>query len=531
MAVHRLAGLSARGRWLVSFVLFALLAGCWSLASPLFSGPDEPSHVVNAAAVVRRQLLPRQSSGNSLVRVPAIYESSHRVPRCYIFRPTVSADCAEPFTGSTMDTVVVTQAGRYPPLYYALVGLPTLVWPSEAGVRLMRLLSCLLCAGFLAGALSAAAGAGAVRSVKPPEPPASLSPIRWLVTGVAVAVSPMVLFLAGTVNPNALEIAAAVCLWTCGLALACRPVPLAGSGLVSGAGLAACTLVLTRGLSPVWLACVGTALLSVTGRTRVVELSRRFDVRRWLVAVTVSSVMAVAWVRFAGTNHVDTSTVRFPTTLAAAVRGSLERTDWNLHQMIGLFGWLDTSASMLTYYLWLIAIGMLLLAGLAAAPIRIRVALSAVLVATLAVPIILEYQFVRYLGPVWQGRYTLPLAVGVPLLSAYALVAAAGSPTVDTDSGRSTPLQLRLPRTGIAALAVGHVAAFGWALRRYTVGGGLEHRLDLFSGRWQPPLTAAGLCALFVVVVVLYAGWLNYLLSHRAGAVPHTVDALSGAPR
>ena len=140
-------------------------------------------------------------------------------------------------TGPTTDAIADTPAGRYPPLYYALVGMPSLVAPPELAVYLMRLLGGMLSAGFLAGALSAAASA---------RRPA------LLVVGVAVAVSPMVLFLASTVNPNSLEIAAAACLWVCGLVLAGRPRSAAVPGMVRGAGVSACVLVLTRTLSPLW---------------------------------------------------------------------------------------------------------------------------------------------------------------------------------------------------------------------------------------------------------------------------------------
>jgi Predicted membrane protein (DUF2142) len=520
---HRLAGLRPRTQWLVSFLLFALLSGCWSLASPLFSGPDEPAHVVDAAAVVRGQLLPPLHGALARMRVPAILGNANAMPACYMFRSDIAADCTGRLGGSTAETTVETPAARYPPLYYAIVGLPTRPFPSEAGVRLMRLISLLLCAGFLAGAVSAAT---------------SVRGSRWLVVGVAVAVTPMALFLAGIVNPNSVEIAAAICLWACGLALAGRPARGAVPALAAGASGSACALVLTRALSPLWLGCIGATLFVVAGWAQGASLFRRLDVRRWAVVVAVATVVAVAWIRLAGASHVDTSVVRYPTSQAAALRASLDSTDWKLRQMVGVFGWLDTSASTLTYYLWFFVVGMLLLTGLAMAGWRVRLTLGVLFVLVVVLPVILELQVVHYLGPIWQGRYTMPIAVGIPLIAAYAVARPVdwgpdrgSAPPTGATASSHYPLPVALAPVVIGTLAIAHIVAFLWALRRYTVGGGLHHKLDLFSGRWQPPLTAAGLCALFVVVVVLYAGWLNYLLSHRAGAVPHTVDALSGAPR
>jgi len=484
---------SARRCWVVSFLLFAMLAGSWSLASPLFSAPDEPAHVINAAAVVRGQLLPPHDGGVSQVRVPAVYASAYAVPACFAFKATVPADCAPGLTGSTTDVVVGTTAGRYPPLYYAVVGLPTLVAPPKQAVYLMRLISILLCAGFLAGALSAAA------SARRP---------RLLVLGVAVAVTPMVLFLAGAVNPNSLEIAAAVCLWVCGLVLVGRPPAAAVPGLVSGLGASACVLVLTRALSPVWLACIGAVVLLLAGWSQLVELWRRPDVRRCVVAIVATSVVAMLWIYYAGTNAVDTTTRPYPLAGPAGLRASLNNTDWSLHQMVGIFGWLDAPAAPLSYYFWFFAIGLLLLLALAAASPRSRLALIGLCAACVLLPVALESRVAPYLGLVWQARYTMPIAVGVPVLAAYA-----GTQLLQPARGEfgRPPVDALLPRlsaTVVTVLAIAHVAAFLSALRRYTVGAGLTHKLDLFSGPWQPPLTAAGVSALFGLAVLGYGAWL-----------------------
>jgi len=64
-------------------------------------------------------------------------------------------------------------------------------------------------------------------------------------------------------------------------------------------------------------------------------------------------------------------------------------------------------------------------------------------------------------GAAWQGRYGLPLAVGVPIVAAMAIAS----------SGRGR--QLAEPRLFIGAgvmLVVAHILAFAQNLRRYTVG-------------------------------------------------------------
>ena len=84
-------------------------------------------------------------------------------------------------------------------------------------------------------------------------------------------------------------------------------------------------------------------------------------------------------------------------------------------------------------------------------------------------------------------------------------------------------LLTRLCAAVVAVLAIAHVTAFLSALRRYTVGAGLTHKLDLFSGPWQPPLTAAGVSVLFGLAILGYGWWLLRLAG--PGREPQLVSA------
>ena len=74
----------------------------------------------------------------------------------------------------------------------------------------MRLVSAVITAALLASAITAVH-----RSAAP----------LLLGVGLAVAVTPMVLFLGGLVNPSGPEIAAALAFWVCSLVLVSRPGP------------------------------------------------------------------------------------------------------------------------------------------------------------------------------------------------------------------------------------------------------------------------------------------------------------------
>src|SRR5680860_611994 len=113
-------------QWWTTFVLVGLLSGLWALASPLFSGPDEPAHVTRSAAISRGQLTGDDPKRGDLtenylaVSIPEIYGD----PRiaCFAFYRDLPASC-QSFDGSSEDGPVLTLAGRHPPLYYAIAGI------------------------------------------------------------------------------------------------------------------------------------------------------------------------------------------------------------------------------------------------------------------------------------------------------------------------------------------------------------------------------------------------------------------------
>ena len=65
-----------RKTWLtgiVAFVGLAILSVSWAVATPLSASPDEPAHIVKAAAVVRGELIgaPTNRPGFTSVTIPS----------------------------------------------------------------------------------------------------------------------------------------------------------------------------------------------------------------------------------------------------------------------------------------------------------------------------------------------------------------------------------------------------------------------------------------------------------------------------
>jgi hypothetical protein len=103
------------------------------MATPLFGGPDEPTHVIRAASVARGQILGPSlpGPGYTAVQVPGIYvETDAKIP-CWVRDSKITPSCAGAFEGSTRDVDTKTYVGRYNPVYYAAVGLLPWRFPTQ----------------------------------------------------------------------------------------------------------------------------------------------------------------------------------------------------------------------------------------------------------------------------------------------------------------------------------------------------------------------------------------------------------------
>jgi hypothetical protein len=466
--------------WLGAFACFFVLGATWAFASPLLSVPDEPAHLVKSAAVARGQLtgdkMPIADEGPGsifrggftvVVDVPRSYTwQTSRIPNCFIYDQTATAGCAPAFRDVPGNDKWTTWVGEYPPTYYAAVGVVTLLDTGRWGFSLARLWSAALSAAFLASAFACAC---------------TSARHRVLALGVVLAATPMTLFLAGSINPNGLEIATAVCFWSAfGALLTTRDAratgPLAWAAFVSGV-----VLVWTRPMSVLWLALATSVLVLAFGGAR--EALARVGRGRAIGAAVALGVLALGSVVWAlALDALGNAEGDDPRGLGLlrAIRHSAGRTDDFLRQMVGVFGWRTTYPPVLLAGAWLLAVAALVGAGLWAGRNRARFGLVAAAALTLVVPVALESFRAHDHGFAWQGRYGLPLAVGVPITAALALA-----------TGRS----LRPPQVRILTIAVVGVAAFGQVLahvasmRRYVMGS-TGSWWYLTGDGWNPPLPA-----------------------------------------
>jgi Predicted membrane protein (DUF2142) len=482
---------SSRRVWWTSFLLGTILAGMWGVANPPFAGPDEPAHVIRAHALDHGQLTGDEPSSRItkrpgdqdvlVVRAPSIYRTA--TVACFAFKRDISASCLA-FSGSRHTTDVATSSARHPPAYFAVVGAVSWMHrPGSGTVYLMRFLGALIMGAFVATAITALR-----RSAAP----------ALVAAGLLLGITPMVLFVSGVVNPSVPEVAASLAFWVAGLVLVSGSHERVDKRLVTVLGVAGCTLALSRQLGPLWLGLIALTMLAMTSRKLLVNLARSNWARLWGGLILASAFVQVGWdvvvkpldtTRLEQQSHVDTAEI---------LRNTFGASFNRVRDMIGSFGWLDTPSPALTWVPWIAAIGFVFLVAVIWARRRDLFILIGFLVAIVAVPWLLESMRYEDVGNFfWQGRYTLPLAVGLPILSAVALAS--------TERGRQLATWRFLFAIGLV-VCVAHVIAYAQNLRRYTVG--YDGEIQFWKHpEWSPPLSSLLLTIGYAIVVIGFVWW------------------------
>jgi hypothetical protein len=484
------------------------------LATPVFGVPDEPAHTVYAAAAVRGEVWEETSGPITKVTVPAGWANVDAVPACFAFQPNVTPSCSPALTGAPGTAEVATSAGRYPPAYYFYTGLPTLITDGAKAVYLMRGLTATLVGALLAS------GFCSVLSLR-----RRLLPVL----GFGLATTPMLFFFAGAVNPQAPEIAAAICLWAAGgvtlQRLAADPrEDLSWSNPHLRRAIAA-TAVLTviRPLSLLWLGLIVVALVLVSSPR--VTLPRLVRSRALLTALPVLALTAgstLVWIalRDALGQQAVTSFADMPRSRALAQ--SVAKLNDEFGHMIGHFGWLESPAPGWAVIVYPLALGALAALALPRLSRFQRVAVAGVALAVLLLPVVAEVTSYRESAFAWQGRYTLPIAVGVPLL--LGLLSGAGRTRTSEHAG--SPVWSGQATIVLGAVASVHVVSFVGALNRNV------HGIDGFwffsPATWSPPVPAVALVVAFTAVTA--AGcWYAWRAATTAGAPDLRVGPRNGS--
>lgn len=463
--------------------MVALLTGialCWILITPPGAAPDEPSHLTRAGSLAYGQI-----DGTYL---PELALTSYEVPdeyllpdpACYaIQHPDVPVSCAEPAPRPGGTLSLASRADEYPLWGHLTYGLASRL-PGLEPIWWARI-------GGAAVALGLIAAAGLTRRS------------AWGWAGVVVALTPMAWSTISTVNPSSFGIAGAVALWSALLLPPDRLVPESPDrvGWLTAAGWTALALPRRDGL--IW-ACVIVALALAATDTGVVRWWRRLGLGPQILiaastvatmiwgattrgrvsqAVVLSPLVLVgaavarwAWLRWGTSPARRRALLTGGAVLAAGTtvgvvlsrpggwdgrlaRDIVDQTGANLEEAVGVLGWLDVVLPFVAIVLAVGAIGLL-----AAAAVLDRNRLILIAAAIVAVSVLTSWVFELYQGNTsaryWQGRYSLPLLVGVPVV----LTAWPTAPVVAQ----------RVGRTAVVAMLLAVNIALWAAARRWGVG-------------------------------------------------------------
>jgi hypothetical protein len=206
------AAAGVRGPALACACVAWLSAMSWSIVTPPFQAPDEPSHFAYTQELAETMSLPSTAGGFSPEEETALADLDHQSVRLdpaqgTIFSPAqqrrLEHDLARPLSRRGGGAGV---AGTEPPLYYALQTLPYYIGSGGTlldQLALMRLLSTLM------AGVTALFAFLFVREALPADPWA------WTVGGLGVALFPLLGFISGVLNPDSMLLAVSTAAFYC----------------------------------------------------------------------------------------------------------------------------------------------------------------------------------------------------------------------------------------------------------------------------------------------------------------------------
>ena len=463
------------------FLALLVVVVTWAVGIPRFASPDEPAHIYKAYGTAHGELL-GSLPGPEFTNLPGNLREfdgpdslGPPSPSCYNGLPDVPASCVSPTSPH-----LISSAARYPPWYYGLVGVPVAVSGQSSSALAYRLASAVLCVALLALAMIVAKRGR-----------------RDVVVALQLAAfTPMALFLMASVNPNAIEIAVFVAVWAC-LSRVATDARLPLRLLILASWLSA-AVVLTRPISIVWMAgTVVVAVIAASPQRRRDLLSPRS--LAWAVGPTALALVGSwLWLVY---SRMEIKDERLTNTLGlgAALRRSMHNWGQYLHQTIGVLGWLDTNLPSFVYAAWFVALGLVAVIHLRGATRRTIVALVALVVIWLALPLIINGFTNSRAGLTYQGRYSLPIFVGVAFLPLFNDRPKLPAPRFS---------QRSLVGAVLVLVVVAEVGAFWEMLRRFSVG--VDGKIVLTGDLpWKPSVAPMLLIALnaAAMIAVAWSAW------------------------
>jgi len=378
---------------LIGWLLVAIAGLGMLVSTPPSAGPDEPDHEVTAWYLSGHGLRPGSIEWFS---VPA----SLLVDPCFKHEPDVTASCM-PSRSTAQVMVSTSRVLPYPPPYYWVVGVGQRLAASLVGIEYADVGGQLASFVLNFGALLLLSLYMRRRN-------------QWWGTFLLLVSTPMAVFMGVVVNPSGWEI-------TCGLVMAAVLSEAVWSRKSLGSDawpktttlilvIASVALSLARPLGFVW-----ASGLTVSAIALAPSIDRRLLIRV-ACAVAPGVVLGILWAlanptwapSLNGAVYGPPSVLGYPFWFAISLVLFLVRAE----QMFGVLGWLDTSPPVLLILTNIMAWGVLLIR----LPSIRKAATMCGIFGIVILPSAIEASSAATWPAWWQGRYTLPFALGFVLL-------------------------------------------------------------------------------------------------------------------
>jgi hypothetical protein len=236
------------------------------------------------------------------------------------------------------------------------------------------------------------------------------------------------------------------------------------------------------------------------------------------IPVVVAVVVAGGFIVVFGSPHLTGVAPAHPASLLSNMWTNLRHTGADLRQCIGNFGWLDTPVPMWVVIVWASCVGGVVALALAlSAPCRR--ALPVLVLSILALPEVLFAPEMNTFSGDWQGRYWLPLAVGIPL------IASTFRWPVRSDTHRRTDREWTVPALVLGlglVLFAAQLESFTHALTRYQTGLGVRAGAPTV---WLPPGGHDPVVIAFVMGSMVTLALVVFMMLPRM-----KVDSVRGSP-
>jgi hypothetical protein len=485
---------------ITSFFLYVTcLTFSWVLMQPPYSVADEPAHTIKAVASAygqfdRPQVIGQFGYGAYSYDVPKVFTSIWH-STCYNDDTGTTAACIGDFPPGTELVGTSSTAGPNPPTYYVAVGWLGRLFPSQTGFYLMRFLGALLFSLALTFTF-------ALQFLK------SKSRNAWV--SILLLLTPAVSSFSAVINPFAYEIAAAALFWTSAFLLtdksrSNREAKQLWSSLIISALFFACI----RPTAFVWISVViFFVIVSAPGK-----ITRRLKFHDQKFRSILGIAFNAAIVSIALSYRSQTDLVVDPTNTITPMVGaggsmlsnmlvSYERLGSFFRQLFGFFGWTSFYPPVVVPVLFVTAVVMSL-GIMRISTRRLRSGLAALFIFVYFGPVVLEGVRASSTGFFYQGRYILPVAIGIPMY-----IWLRGE---EREPNRYT---LLLTQSIVGLSAGSSIFAANYVARRF-ISGTNGRILWFFDVKWNPPggaymtlslLVGAmiGACLLIAIVVSDY---------------------------